>query len=155
MELFIRRGKTFNICLCFKKICLLTTYQNLYPFLTVLLIQDMRQCFRFDSLYVHGKCHSLLIIMSFSLENCLCGFVQMNTIQYNTVQYNTVHYNTIQYLFIRQTRCLLCIICYTNLFQLCWVNDIILTFTLTLTCAPCKWNEMAKTKILSDNKKRW
>jgi len=44
----------------------------------------MRQCFRYDSLYVPGTCHSQ-IVFHFLRENCLCGFVQINTIQYNVV----------------------------------------------------------------------
>jgi len=78
IELSIRRGKIFNICLCFKKVYLLATEQNLYPFYNS-CIQDMRQCFRYDSRYVPGTYHSLLIF-KFSHENCLCGYVQINTI---------------------------------------------------------------------------
>jgi len=58
-------------------------------FITVLLIPDMRQCFRFDSLYVTDTWHSLFTF-HFVHVNCLRGFVQINTIQYNTIQYNTM-----------------------------------------------------------------
>jgi len=54
----------------------------------------MRQCFRYDGLYVPGTCQSLLVFHLLR-ENCLCGFVQINgpTIQYNTIQNNTLFFN--------------------------------------------------------------
>jgi len=44
----------------------------------------MRQCFRYDRLYVPDTYH-LLFTYHFVHENCLSGFVQINTIQYNTI----------------------------------------------------------------------
>jgi len=67
----------------FKKSVYLQLNKICIRFITVLLIHDMRQCFRYDSLYVPGTCHSMLTF-HFLHKNCLCGFVQINTIQYNT-----------------------------------------------------------------------
>jgi len=44
-----------------KKSAYLQLNKILIRFITVLLIQDMRQCFRYDSLYVPDTCHSLFI----------------------------------------------------------------------------------------------
>jgi len=52
-------------------------------------MQDMRQCFLYDSLYVPDTYH-LLFTYHFVHENCLCGFVQINTIQKTIYNFQSV-----------------------------------------------------------------
>jgi len=58
-----------------------------------LLIQDMRRCFRYESLMFLAPATLCFICILYA--NCVCWFVQINTRQMNTIQYNTIQYYSV------------------------------------------------------------
>jgi len=82
MELPIRRVSDLeDLSMLLKKSVYLQLNNIFISFITVLLMQDMRQCFRYDSLYVPATYHSLFIYhfyMKVSMWFCAN--------KYNTIQ---------------------------------------------------------------------
>jgi len=74
LELSIRRDRIFYICLCCKQSATCNLFQ-----IVKLLIHDMRQCFRYESLYASRTCRALSThcFISVLYDNCERWLVQL------------------------------------------------------------------------------